>query len=103
MFSMACCGIAIGLLVAHHHVVALLADQHLTHSVAADGGLDGVLYVGHVDSKAGRLAAVDRQVEIRLAEIAQQLDVVHAGDARHDGGDFFALLLEKSSGRRRKS
>ena len=82
---MACCGIAIGLLVAHHHVVPLLADQHLTHRVAAHGRLDGVLYVCHVDSKTSRLAAVDGQVEIRLAEIAQELDVMHARDARHDG------------------
>ena len=73
-------GIAVGRLVAHHHVVALLADQHLTHRVAADGRLDGVLYVGDVDSEASRLAAVDRQVEIGLAEIAQELDVMHARD-----------------------
>ena len=72
--------IAIWLLVAHHHVVALLADQHLAHGVAAHGRLDGVLYVGHIDSKARGLAAVDRQVEIGLAEIAQELDVVHARD-----------------------
>ena len=96
-------GIAIGRLVAHHHVVALLADQHLTHGVAAHGRLDGVLYVRHVDSKTSRLAAVDRQVEIRLAEIAQELDVMQAGDAVHDRNRFFALLLENSSGHPRKS
>ena len=67
---MACCGIAVGRLIANHHVVSLLADQHLADRVAAHGGLDGVLDVRHVDSEAGRLAAVDGQVEIRLAEVA---------------------------------
>ena len=52
-------GIPIRRLVAHHHVVPLLADQHLAHGIAAHGGLDGVLYVRHVDSKSGRLRAVD--------------------------------------------
>ena len=47
--------VAIGRLVAHHHVVALLAEQHLADGVAPDGGLDGVLDVGHVDPEAGRL------------------------------------------------
>ncbi len=74
--------VAVGSLVSNHHVVALLADQHLTHRVAADGGLNRVLDVGHVDSETSRLAAVDRQVEIRLAEIAQELDVMHARDVR---------------------
>src|ERR1017187_6630363 len=53
-------GIAIGRLVAHHHVVPLLANQHLTYRVAAHRRLDGVLYVRHVDSKTGGSAAVNR-------------------------------------------
>ncbi len=73
-------GVAVGLLIAHHHVVSLLPDQHLAHSVAADGGLHRVLYVGHVDSEARRLLAVDGEVEVGLAEIAQQLHVMHARD-----------------------
>ena len=44
--------------------------------------------------KRAACLAVDGQVEIRLAEIAQELDVMHARNVRHDGGDFFALLLE---------
>src|SRR5208282_1423741 len=80
--------ITVGSLVANGHVVALLSDQYLTHRVAADGSLDGVLYIGNVDSKASGFAAVDRQVEIGLAEIAQELDVVHARDVRHHGSDF---------------
>ena len=87
-------GIAIRRLVAHHHVVALLALQHLADGVAAHGGLDGVLYVGHVDSKTGRLPAVDGEVEIRLAERVKELEVLEAGHVRHGGGDFVALLFE---------
>ena len=69
-------GIAIGLLITRHHVVPLFADQHLAHRVAAHGGLDSVLYDRHVDSKPGRLFAVNREIEVRLTEIAQQLNVV---------------------------
>ena len=52
MFSMASLRVAVGGLVAHHQVVALLALQHLADGLAAHGGLDGVLHVGHVDAVA---------------------------------------------------
>src|SRR5208282_3565030 len=87
-------GFTVGFLITHHHVVARFTLEHLAHSVPAHGRLDGVLYVGHIDSKTRCLLAVDDYVKIRLAEIAQELDVMHAGDGRHDVSDFFALLLE---------
>ena len=103
MLSMACCGIAIGLLVAHHHVVPLLADQHLAHGVAAHRRLDGVLYVGHVDPETSRLRG-GRSVRSRFGwpKSRKSLTSCMPGNGRHDGGDFFALLLQKSSGHRRK-
>jgi len=87
-------GLAVGLRIAHHHVVALLTDQHLTHSVATHGRLDGVLYVGDINSETGGQPAIDGDFKIWLSEIAQQLDVMHACDARHNRGDFLALALE---------
>ena len=81
-------------LVAHGHVVLLLSDQNLAYRVAANRGLDGILDVRHVDAKAGRHGAVDCDIEIGLTEVAQQLDVVHAGDGCHDRSDLLTLLLE---------
>ena len=62
--------------VAHHQVVALLALQHLGQRVAADGGLDGILNVGHVDLIAGGLLAVHRQVQVGLADHAEQAQIL---------------------------
>ncbi len=91
---MACCSVAIGRLIPHHHVVALFTDQHLTHRVTAHSGLNGVLDIRDIDSKTGSLAAVDGQIEIGLAEIAQEFYVMHSRDTRHESGDFFAFFLE---------
>ena len=70
-------GLAIGLLITHHHVVSRLTLEHLAHRIAAHRGLDGVLYVGHVDSKTRRLPAVDAEIEIWLTELAKKSEILH--------------------------
>ena len=87
-------GVAIRRLVSHDNVVSLLAEEHLTDRVAAHGGLNGVLDVGHVNSKTGRLPAVDSEVEIRLAESVKEFEVLQARHGRHGGDDFLALLVK---------
>ena len=41
--------------------------------------------------KRAACAAVDRQIQVGLAEIAQQFHVMHSRDALHDSGDFLTL------------
>ena len=86
--------VAVLSLVAHHYVVPLLVDQHLAYRVAAHCRLHGILDVRHVDSKTGRHLAVDRQIKVWLAKVAQQFDVVHAWNGGHHGSDLVALLLQ---------
>ena len=62
--------------IAHHQVVARLALQNLCQRVAADGGLDGVLHVGHVDLVAGGLPPIHRDVQIRLTQHAKDAQVL---------------------------
>src|SRR5262249_51339267 len=80
--------------VAHHQVVASFAVEHLAEHRAADGGLHGVLDVADVDLVARGLPTVDHQVEIRLADDAQQAEVLDAFDLAHRGDDRVAHAFE---------
>src|ERR1035441_7394121 len=82
-------------LVSDYHVISLFAEEYLADGVAADGRLYRVLNVGHINLKAGRLPAVDGEVQIRLAESVKELEVLEARHARHGGGDFVALVVER--------
>src|ERR1019366_6946307 len=87
-------GVAILRLVSHHHVISLFAEEYLADGAAAHGRLNRVLYVGHVNSKTGRLPAVDGEVEIRLAESVKELEVHQTRHVRHGAGDFVALIVQ---------
>src|SRR5262249_50444163 len=58
------------------------------------GGLDGVWDVAEVDLVARGLPTVDHQVEIRLADDAQQAEVLDAFDLAHRGDDRVAHAFE---------
>ena len=62
--------------IADDDVVARVALQDLGDGIASDGGLDGVLHVGHVDAVAGGGIAVDGVVEVGLADDAEEAEVV---------------------------
>ena len=64
-------GVPVRRLIPHHKVVALLALQHLAYGLASDGGLDRVLYVGHVDPISSGLFAVHHKLQIGLADHAK--------------------------------
>ena len=85
---------AIRLQVAHDDVVARLALQHRADGLAADGRLDGVLHVLHVQPEPRRRLPVDLEVQVRLADDAKQLQVLEAADALHGVDD-----LQRPSGR----
>src|ERR1039458_10037655 len=69
--------------------------EHLADSVASHRGLDGVLYVGHIDPIARCPVAIDDQVEIGLADDAEESQILDAANAPHHVDDFVALLLER--------
>ena len=75
-------GVAVLRQIAHHQVVARLALQHLREGVAAHRGLNGVLHVGDVDLVARRLLAVHGDVQIRLAEHAEDAQILNSLERR---------------------
>ena len=77
--------------IAHDEVVALLALQHLGEGIAAHGGLDGVLHVGHVDLVAGRGFPVDDEIQVGLAHDAEKAEVLDPFDMPHDLDDLLPL------------
>ena len=86
--------VAIVGLIADDQVVALLALQDLAYGFASDSGFYGVLHVGDVDAVAGGLLAVDRNIQIGLAEDAEEAEIFNAGDAAHYVDDFVAFFFE---------
>ncbi len=64
--------------VAHHQVVALLALQHLADRFPADRGFHRILNVRDVDAVARGGLAVDRNIQIGLAQDAEQAEVFDA-------------------------
>ena len=54
--------------------------KDLAHGVSAHSRLDGILYVRHIDTKPSRRLAVDGEIEIRLARIALESQILDAGD-----------------------
>ena len=87
-------GIAIWLLIAHGQVVDGLSLQDLADRITADGSLDGVLYIRHIDAETRRRLAVNSDVEIGLARIALESQILDPGNLGHHLLDLFALFLE---------
>src|ERR1035438_8222030 len=71
-------------LIPHHQVIALLAFQHRRHGLAAGGGLDGVLHIGHVDAEAGGLVAIHREVQVGLADDPENAQILHPANLAPD-------------------
>ena len=70
---------------AHDQVELFFALDHLGGRLPADGRLDDGFHVGHVDSVAGDLCAVDVDQQAGLAQFA---DHGHFGEAGHFASDF---------------
>ncbi len=87
-------GIAIRFLIAHHHVVDCLSLQDLADRITADGGLDGILYIGHIDAVARSRQTVNGEIDIRLARIALKPQIRDPVNFAHNIFDLFALFLE---------
>ena len=68
--------------IAHHQVVTLLALQNLGQRIAAHRGLNRVLHVGDIDLIARGLLAIHRQIQIRLADDAEQSQILDSFDRR---------------------
>ena len=71
-------GVAILLLIAQRHIVARLALLHLGHGVCADRSLHRVLDVGDVDAPACRGIAIHCEVEVGLADDAEDAQILDA-------------------------
>ena len=82
-------------LIADDEVIALLAFQHRRHRLAAGGGFDGVLHIGHVDAEAGGLVAVHREVEVGLADDAENAEILHTANLAHDPHDVVPVDLNR--------
>ena len=86
--------IAIWFLITHGQVVDGLSLQDLADRKPADGGLDGILHIRHIDAKPRSRLAVDGEIEIRLARIALQPQILDSSNLGHDILDLFTLFLE---------
>ena len=95
--------VAILLLIAKSDVKAGFALLHLGDGIGADGGLDRVLNVGDVDAPAGSGIAIDCEVEIGLADDAEDAEVLNALDGLHLRLNLFGLVLPGCAGRRRRA
>ncbi len=82
------------LLIAHGQIVALIADQDLTHRLSADRGFDGILHVADVEPESVSGAAVHDQIHIRLPAHLENTEVGDAGNLRHDVAHLIRLFLE---------
>ena len=87
-------GIAVRFLIAHDHVVDGLSLQHLADRITADGGLNRILNIGHIDAVARSCLTVDGEIDIRLARIALNSQIMDTVDIGHNIFDLFALFLE---------
>ena len=74
--------IAIWFLITHGQVVDGLSLQDLADRKTADGRLNGILYIRHIDAKPRSRLTVDREIEIRLARIALKSQIL---DSRESG------------------
>ena len=88
--------VAVLLLIAQRHVVARLALLHLGHGVGADRGLHRVLNVGDVDAPARRGIAIHREVEVGLADDAEDAQVLDALDRGHLRLDLLGRVLQRA-------
>ena len=62
--------------------------------LAADGGGDDLLHIGHVDAVAGDLLPIDVDGEIGLAGDLFDFDIFDAVDLLHQGGDLLRLVVQ---------
>src|ERR1700688_4738150 len=81
-------------MITNRYVVSRLSLKRLAHCVSAYSCLDGILYVGYIDSKSRRRFAIDGEIEIGLAGVALNSQVLDSGDVLHRGYHFVTLLLE---------
>ena len=81
-------------LVSRYGAVNLGTRQDLADGIASHRGLDGVLNVGHVQPIPGGLVPVHGEVEIGLADDAEQTQVFDALDVAHDVDDLVARLFQ---------
>ena len=86
--------VPVGREVSRHQIVALLALQHLADSLAADGCFDSVLHVSHVELETSGLGPIDREIQIRLADHAEQTEILDSLNPPHDADDLVAFLFE---------
>ncbi len=68
-----------------------LALQDLGESVAADGGLNRILHIGDVDLVAGGGFAIDGDVEVGLAEHAEDSEIFDSVNLAHDPDNLVGL------------
>ena len=87
-------GVAIGLLVADHQVIARFPLQYLADGAAADRGLDGVLYIADIDTVTSRRRAVDHVIEIGLADHAEDSQVLDTLNLTHDANNLVGPVLQ---------
>ena len=88
--------VAILLLIAERHIVARLALLHLGDSVGADGGLQRVLNIGDIDAPARGGIAVHGEVEVGLADDAEDAEVLDALDGGHLRLDQFGRVFQRA-------
>ena len=76
------------LLIAQYQVISRLTLQDLSERITAHRSLDRILNVGYVDLIAGGLLAIHGDVQIGLAEHAENSQVLDAADLVHDARRF---------------
>ena len=86
--------IAILLLIAQSDVEARLALLHLGQRVRAHRGLHGILHVGNVDAPALGGGAINLEIQIRLADDAEDSQVLDSLHGLHLRLNLFGLLLQ---------
>ena len=70
--------------------------MHLGHGIGADRGLNRVLNVGDVDAPASRGIAVHGEVQVGLADDAEDAQVLDALDRGHLRLNLFSRVLQRA-------
>src|SRR6202022_4025674 len=81
-------------LVTNYQVVSLLALQNLAHCFPAYRGLHGVLNIRNINSMPRGLLAINRDIQIRLPQNAEESQVFNTLNFAHDTDYLVALLLQ---------
>src|ERR1019366_962581 len=86
--------VAISWEIAQREIVTRLALEDLSERRSPHRGLNRILDVGNVDLVARRRVAVDRDVQIGLAQHAENSKILDAVNFSHNADDLIALLFE---------